>query len=63
MRALNWRAFSSKNSILNLSRFSCGMGLRSLTEGGVGLGVGLASRVLGGRWRVMGEWSEFRLCS
>ena len=54
-------AFSSKNYVLKISIFSCGMGFRIL--GGLSIfGVKLrASRVFGGMCRVTGEWSEFRL--
>jgi hypothetical protein len=54
-------AFSSKNSVLKVSIFSCGMGFNIL--GGLSIvGVGLrANSVFGGMCRITGEWSEFRL--
>ena len=54
-------AFSSKNFVLKVSIFSCGMGFNIL--GGLSIvGVILrASSVLGGMCRVTREWSEFKL--
>ena len=53
-------ALSSKNSVLKVSIFSCGMGFSILS--GLSIGVVLrASRVFGGICRVTGEWSEFKL--
>ena len=56
-------AFSSKNYVLKVSIFSCGMGFNIL--GGLSsVGVILqAINVFGGMCRVTGEWSEFRLWS
>ena len=54
-------AFSSKNSVLKVSIFSCGMGF-SILSGLSIVGVILrASRVFGGMCRIFGEWYEFRL--
>ena len=61
--SLSWIAFSSKNLVLNLSRFSCGMGfIIMVIWGGEGC-VTRAIRVLGGISRIIGKWSEFRFCS
>jgi hypothetical protein len=56
-------AFSSKNYVLKVLIFLCGMGFNIL--GGLSIvGVILrASSVLGGMCRVTGEWSEFKLWS
>jgi hypothetical protein len=53
-------AFSSKNSVLNLSILSCGIGFR--IRGGLTavVGGGRASNVFGGICSVIGEWSEFK---
>ena len=44
---------------LNLSRFSCGMGLSSQVLELVCLVIGRDSMVFGGRFGVIGKWSEF----
>ena len=56
-------AFSSKNVVLNVSMFSCGMGFSIL--GGLSIvgGVQRVNSVFGGMCSVIGEWSEFRLWS
>ena len=56
-----WSAFSSKNFILNLSIFICGIGFNIL--GGLSSigGMQRASSVFGGICSVTGEWSELRL--
>ena len=57
------REFSSKNTILSFSMFSCGMGFRILGCLFIFGCVGRASNVLGGICSVTGKWSEFRLKS
>ena len=55
LRLVIWRAFSSKNSILNFSMFASGMGFKVLVVGCFGVGVGLATSTFGGMCRVTGE--------
>ena len=44
---------------LNLSRFSCGMGLSSQILELVCLEISHESTVFGGRFRIIGKWFEF----
>lgn len=55
-------AFSSMNSILNFSMFSCGMGFIILVVLFV-IGMGRANKVFVGICNITGEWSELRLWS
>ena len=57
------RAFSSKNSVLNCSMFSGGIGFNILEGLSVVVGRLRAINVLCGIFRVTGEWSELRLWS
>ena len=49
--------------VLNLSRFSCGMGFIILVFRGGGGCVIIAIKVFGGIFRMMDRWSELRFCS
>jgi hypothetical protein len=53
--SLTWSAFSSKNYVLNLSIFVCGMGFSVLGVLAIVGGVQRASSVFGGMWSVTGE--------
>ena len=61
--SLIWRAFSSKNYVLNFSMFASGMGFRILVVCFFGIGMGRATSMFGGMCRGTGEWSELRLWS
>ena len=56
-----WSAFSSKNFVLKISMFACGMGFSILGVLFVVGGMQRAIKMLGGMCRVTGEWSKFRL--
>lgn len=63
VNSLSWVAFSSKNSVLNFSRFSCGMGCMIMVIwGGEGCAT-RAIRVFSGIFRIIGKWSEFKFWS
>ena len=59
--SFNCNAFSSKNSVLNFSIFSCGIGFKVLGGLSVVSGRHRASNVFDGMCSVTGEWSELRL--
>ena len=58
--SFSWIACSSKTLVLNLSRFSCGMGFIILVFRDGGGCVILAIRVFGGIFRMIDRWSELR---
>ena len=51
----NWSAFSSKNIILNFSKFSWGIGFIILVVQVVGSGGCLASNLFGGMCKIIGR--------
>ena len=53
-------AFSSKKIVLKFLMLSCGIGFRIRPILVDVSGVCLASSMLGGMFKVTGEWSEFR---
>ena len=55
--SFSWIAFSSKNLMLNLYRFSCGMGFIIMVVKSGGDCVTLVIRVLGVMFRIIGKWS------
>ena len=55
--------FSSKNIVLNFSKFSWGIGFIILVVQVVGGSGCLASNLFGGMCKIIGRWSEFRLGS
>ena len=59
----NWIAFSSKNIVLNFSKFFWGMRFIILVVRVVGGGGCIASSLFGGMCKIIGRWSEFRLGS
>ena len=61
--SVSWSAFSTKNSVLKFSIFSCGIGFNILGGLSVIAGIHMASNVLVGICSVTGEWSELRLWS
>ena len=50
-----WSAFSSKNFVLNLSIFICGIGFKIRGGLSVAIGISRASSVFGGTCSVTGE--------
>ena len=51
----NWIAFSSKNIVLNFSKFSSGIGFIILVVRVVGGGGCLASSLFGGMYKIIGK--------
>ena len=59
----NWIAFSSKNLVLNFSKFSCWIGFIIIVVRVIGGGGCWAISLFCGMHKIMEKWSKFRLDS